>query len=294
MQATLEALEVRPPVIKSIRDGVAVAPKKAGSTLATTFKSLARSAADPLRVSTIGGRYADPVDSCSSEVDDDSATSLDRLDRSVNAILRRRSVSAGAGRPSVDAPIKQSSPAFPLQQHLGCTSPASFSSSSSRASRCSSDAAAAIAIAPDRSAFHPASYLPFLDIPASAAESSAPRKGSVALVDEKSVRAMSNDAEMGKYFRSISASLGCADDWQARIAAMVALQRVCWGYSRDCLAPSLQSAGSLSWKAPLVEVSLLVQHIKDISEQVLYVASELSGRAKLTLLLCLRCRFPPR
>lgn len=256
MQATLEALEVRPPVVKSIRDGVAVAPKKAGSTLATTFKSLARS----------GGRYADPVDSCSSEVDDDSASSLDR---NVNAILRRRSVSAGAGRPSA----KQSSPAFPLQQHLGCTSPASFSSSSSRASHSSSDTAAAIAIAaaaiaPDRSAFHPASYLPFLDIPASAAESSAPRKGGVALVDDKSVRAMSNDAEMGKYFKGISASLGCPDDWQARIAAMVALQRVCWGYSRDCLAPSLQSAGSLSWKAPLVEVSLLVQHIKDIGEQV--------------------------
>ena len=251
-------------MIKSIRDGVTAAPKKAGSTLAGTFRSLARSdsttAADPLRVPSSGRRCADPVDSCSSEVDDADAAASS-LGRSGCASLRRRSVSAGA------VSAKQSSPA--ALQHLGCTSPASFSTtSSSQASHCSSAASAA-----GRSSFHPASYLPFLGIPASAspAESSAtatPRMGGVALVDERSVRAMSNDAEMSRHLRGISAALGCPEDWQARIAALQALQRVCWGYSRDCLAPALQSAGPCSWKAPLVEASLLLQHTKEMCEQV--------------------------
>ena len=257
-QASLEAAEVRAPVVKVIRDGIAAAPQKGDSALASTFRSLAAATSS-------GRRYAADSDSCCSEVDDELAS----LARSgtVRASVQKRAASASAGtgtgtgtaRSATDA-ARQSSSVFP-QHLLGSTSPASFSTTSSHSSDCASAAA---------SAFHPASYLPFLDIPASSGASSAARKGgAAALVDEKAVRAVSNDAEMVRYFRGISAALDCPDDWQARIAALVALQRLAWGYSRDCLAPALQSAGSFAWKAPLVEVSVLVQHIKEICGQVL-------------------------
>ena len=312
---TLDALEVKPSIIKSIKESVKQEAMKVDSIssgkvsgVGSGFKSLANT----LQVQAVKGhgRYYSTSDCqiATSELDDVSlltqvslvtttttaTATVAATDIGSSSMDRRRSLSVGARRTSNDPSVISSTSTFsnasvisvssPMPRPVGTTSPASFSTISSHASNYSSGEAASrttVAAAAHNSSaikistnsvsnskhdsgisnFHPASYLSFLDIPKFSSLSQKDLPG-----DGKSIKAMSNEAEMTLFFQATAAALQPGEDWQARMSALESLQMLAWCYSRDHLQPSLQCADG--WKMPLVDVSFLVQNLKEIREQV--------------------------
>jgi hypothetical protein len=89
-------------------------------------------------------------------------------------------------------------------------------------------------------------------------------------VDEKTVKALSNEDELARHLRGISTGLAAGDDWPARIAALVALQRLAWGFSKEHLSEADKVAllADSRWKSPLVDAAEFVRGLKDIHQQV--------------------------
>jgi len=164
---------------------------------------------------------------------------------------------------------------------FGSTSPASFSTISTNGSYSTSDSTmkAGSITTNDRSAYFPSYFIPLLEFsqPTTAANTPRSRSGSdngTTVVDEKAIRAMSNENEMLKYFQTITVGLNSGEDWNARISALLLLQRLSWGYNTEYMTYSHSDSSYTSslmaggWKAPLVDVCFFVQNVKDIHDKV--------------------------